>query len=390
MNTQVKRGDRFEVLQDHKTSALTSWFKPYSGDFPCVIPKGTVLIAGNDQLEGVPGFLVVAEDYREMEEKLVPNEIRSQEKYAGFHFSFVSDDIGKILKPLKSENLAAEAQILRIARICGIIDENSVKGWADDKILKGWYDTEEILDLSTKELSALDCISKLRTLARDSDSKEAMKVVCAQLGPYLDKDIALALPFAEALYQIVLENDYNMPEGLSFLVSAQDDLYLGGEGVYGLEKEELRFVQSVRKFDAEYTHLFPRAAKLLQLKEIAEDEVDLNDGQRANLDRQLKMNKQTWAQLASHGVQDGAVLKVDYFFYSKTENDAKILQDYLIRFKKYNPRISFNNKEYCVQGETTKMKVGPKHLDAWVTWMVKAGARCNCEFDGWGTEASNE
>ena len=125
MQTLVKRGDRFEVLQDHATFGGTTWFKPYSGSFPCFIPKSTVLIAGNDQLEGVPGFLVVAEDYRGMEEKLVPEEIRSQEKYAGYHFGFLTDDIGKILKRLEPQNLANEAQILRIARMCGI-DRKSV------------------------------------------------------------------------------------------------------------------------------------------------------------------------------------------------------------------------------------------------------------------------
>lgn len=100
MTKLVKKGDRFVVINDLPTFGLTHWFKAYSGDFQCVIPKGTILIADYNQLEGTKGFGLIPEDYKTMEEKLVPNEIRRQEKYANFHFSFENSDIGKILKPI--------------------------------------------------------------------------------------------------------------------------------------------------------------------------------------------------------------------------------------------------------------------------------------------------
>lgn len=100
MEKLVKKGDRFIALEDIKTLGTSHWFKPYTGDFPTVIPKGTILVADYDQLEGMPGFGVIPEDYKAMEEKLVPKEIRSQEKYGNYSFSFIVSDIGKILKPV--------------------------------------------------------------------------------------------------------------------------------------------------------------------------------------------------------------------------------------------------------------------------------------------------
>ncbi len=100
MEKLVKKNDKFVAMQDIKTLGTSHWFKPYTGDFPCVIPKGTVLVADYDQLEGMPGFGLIPEDYKIMEERLVPIEIRSQEKYGNYSFGFRTRDIGKILKPI--------------------------------------------------------------------------------------------------------------------------------------------------------------------------------------------------------------------------------------------------------------------------------------------------
>jgi hypothetical protein len=100
MSKLVKKGDKFLVGENIKTTGISHWFKPYTGDFPCVIPMGTILIADDNQLEGAKGFYLIPEDYKGMEEKLVPKEIRSQEKYSNYSFVFMNTDIGKILKPI--------------------------------------------------------------------------------------------------------------------------------------------------------------------------------------------------------------------------------------------------------------------------------------------------
>ena len=100
MEKLVKKGNKFAAIEDIKTKGMSHWFKPYSGDFPTVIPKGTILVADDNQLEGTKGFYLIPEDYKGMEEKLVPKEIRAQEKYSNYSFVFMNTDIGKILKPL--------------------------------------------------------------------------------------------------------------------------------------------------------------------------------------------------------------------------------------------------------------------------------------------------
>lgn len=97
----VKKGNKFKILNDTKIIGSTSWFKPFTGDFECVLPKGTILVADHDQIESAIGFSLSPKEYDLMEVRLVPEKIRNTAKYGGYYFVFTIDEIGVILEKMK-------------------------------------------------------------------------------------------------------------------------------------------------------------------------------------------------------------------------------------------------------------------------------------------------
>lgn len=90
----VRAGDRFVVTDDLSTQGLSAWRAPSTFGFDTVIPKGTVLVAPNDQAPGATGFACIPEQSEKLEELLVPQETREAPKYAGYYFVLNLEDIG--------------------------------------------------------------------------------------------------------------------------------------------------------------------------------------------------------------------------------------------------------------------------------------------------------
>jgi hypothetical protein len=96
---RVRKGDRFVAVEDISTGVLTHWRAPFTGGNDAIVPKGTVLIALDDQKKGRPGFACRPERYEEMENLLVPEEDRTADKYDGYSLVLESADIGTRLVP---------------------------------------------------------------------------------------------------------------------------------------------------------------------------------------------------------------------------------------------------------------------------------------------------
>jgi len=105
------------------------------------------------------------------------------------------------------------------------------------------------------------------------------------------------------------------------------------------------------------------------------------------------MNKQTWQALQAHGVTEDTDLRLDFFYIAPREQPARALVALIERETDYDITVASNaagflKKNWTVRGTTKGTKVSLEILDQWVTWMVAAGAHEDCEFDGWGTQAS--
>lgn len=98
MKHRVKKGDMFEVLEDLHTFGLSAWTYAYTGDFKCLLRKGTLLSVPKNTLEGRTAFYLLPVEYEKMEKELVPVKIRNAPRYNGYYFIFDQSDIGVTLK----------------------------------------------------------------------------------------------------------------------------------------------------------------------------------------------------------------------------------------------------------------------------------------------------
>jgi Regulator of ribonuclease activity B len=107
------------------------------------------------------------------------------------------------------------------------------------------------------------------------------------------------------------------------------------------------------------------------------------------LQKQLAMNRQTWAALQKHGVTEESQLRLDFSFNAPNREAADKLCVLLQEQTDYSVKVesvgSFLRRRWRVEGSTQNTAVSPAILDQWVTWMVSAGKERACDFDGWGT-----
>jgi hypothetical protein len=107
------------------------------------------------------------------------------------------------------------------------------------------------------------------------------------------------------------------------------------------------------------------------------------------LAKQLTMNRQTWAALQKHGVTEERQLRLDFSFKAPNREAAARLCELLQEQTDYEVKVesdgSLLRRKWRVEGRTQNTAVSPAILDQWVTWMVSAGKKHSCDFDGWGT-----
>jgi hypothetical protein len=111
-----------------------------------------------------------------------------------------------------------------------------------------------------------------------------------------------------------------------------------------------------------------------------------------SLELQLAMNRQTWQALQEHGVTEQSKLRLDFYYFASSEQEARELADFLQRETDYDVAISssgggfLKKKTWLLKGTTQETEVSLAILDQWVEWMVAAGEEHGCDFDGWGAE----
>ena len=119
-----------------------------------------------------------------------------------------------------------------------------------------------------------------------------------------------------------------------------------------------------------------------------------NDGQyvsesafSSNRDKQIEGAPQTLEQLRKINVTAEMELKLEYFFYTNSEDKAIQLATEL---KKLNYQVDHHfaadsKTEYVITGWTTKMKMADSVVIEWTKQMCDLGYKFDCDFDGWGT-----
>jgi hypothetical protein len=105
------------------------------------------------------------------------------------------------------------------------------------------------------------------------------------------------------------------------------------------------------------------------------------------LKAQLALTRSTWARLQEHGVTEGSELRLDFFYAAPTSAQATKLKLFLEQQTDYDVRVTADRDQWILGGRTQGASLSLAIVEQWVDWMVIAGLRFECVFDGWGAEA---
>jgi regulator of RNase E activity RraB len=107
----------------------------------------------------------------------------------------------------------------------------------------------------------------------------------------------------------------------------------------------------------------------------------------SNLEAQAALTPQTMEQLHGIGVASDAELRLEFFFYTDTEEKAAKLAGAL-KDKGYDARSELAaaaDGSFVVTGWTTKITMDTPVVVEWTKEMCGLGYSHDAEFDGWGT-----
>lgn len=108
---------------------------------------------------------------------------------------------------------------------------------------------------------------------------------------------------------------------------------------------------------------------------------------KENVVRQTTMTPQTLAQLYEYGVSEDSELKLEYFFYTNSENKAASLHKALVNLRysgEYDQSAS-DDAIYIVTGWKTPIKMDNGSAVSRTESMCQIGFEHDAEYDGWGT-----
>jgi len=112
---------------------------------------------------------------------------------------------------------------------------------------------------------------------------------------------------------------------------------------------------------------------------------------------QLRANPAIWKMLEQHGVGEHTPLRLAFIYLAPSESEAHRLTAFLQAETDYDvqarerPTGFFEKTEWLVLGATQPTAVDLETINAWVEWMVAAGAAEGpCAFDGWTAELPDE
>jgi hypothetical protein len=111
------------------------------------------------------------------------------------------------------------------------------------------------------------------------------------------------------------------------------------------------------------------------------------------LELQLRANPAILERLRELGVTDETQMRLGFIYLAPGEEEAQRLEDFLREQTDYELQTRrrrkgfFEHPEWLVVGATQPTAITLETVNAWVEWMVAAGAAEGpCAFDGWTAE----
>jgi len=112
------------------------------------------------------------------------------------------------------------------------------------------------------------------------------------------------------------------------------------------------------------------------------------------LEHQLERNRDVWARLREHGLEDDDELRLGFIYVAPGEAEAEGLVAYLREETDYELSARLRpgddgeiEPDWVVIGTTQPTPVTLEVIDDWCEWMIAAGAAEGpCAFDGWAAQ----
>ena len=112
------------------------------------------------------------------------------------------------------------------------------------------------------------------------------------------------------------------------------------------------------------------------------------------LEQQLSRNKDIWAGLREHGLEDENEVRLGFVYVAPGEAEAQGLVDYLrdetdyeVSARERPGEDAGDEPDWVVIGITQPTAVSLELLDDWCEWMIAAGAAEGpAAFDGWAAQ----
>ena len=107
------------------------------------------------------------------------------------------------------------------------------------------------------------------------------------------------------------------------------------------------------------------------------------------LELQLERNRDVWAELREHDVEDDMLLRLGFLYLAPGKAEAKSVVAFLRAETDYEVRARTRPEDgaWVVIGTTQPTPVSLQRLDEWVEWMIAAGAAEGpCAFDSWAAQ----
>ena len=115
------------------------------------------------------------------------------------------------------------------------------------------------------------------------------------------------------------------------------------------------------------------------------------------LELQLEANPALWAQLQEQGADEQTPLRIAFVYLAPGEEEAVRLADFLRAETDYEVKAHSQREgrrkqpDWYVAGTTQPTAVSAETIDAWVEWMIAAGAgEGPCAFDGWAASIATD
>ena len=146
-------------------------------------------------------------------------------------------------------------EIFRIAFVCKCIHREDIIKWADEMLLReGDYDFVELS--MSGNLPYKDFESLLLKIARRSNHFQSLRIVLGRMAFLIEQGQNLHRDFAAGLDRFVVENGYQLPDDLTFLIGIDDDYSLADKGIIGsVDDLNAVFYANLKRFKSKQSAL---------------------------------------------------------------------------------------------------------------------------------------